>query len=169
VERFATAVRPLGVFVAADVFGLTIWVVPESDMLIGQRVMDIGPLVDYLSPMLYPFTFTRGNLGLDAPRAYPYEVVQRSTQQAAARLPPGVRVRPWLQAYSYSLAEMLIQRRAAVDSTKAGWMFWNAAGKYNPDLFGPLPDLDTLRAIIAQQHAAQAAPTPAPSEAPLGG
>jgi len=154
VSQFVASVRPLGVFIAADVFGLTVWVVPESDMLIGQRVMDIGPLVDYLSPMVYPSTFIPGNLGLDDPQAYPYEVVRRSTEQAISRLPSGVRVRPWLQAYGYSLAEMLIQRHAANDGGAAGWMFWNAGGVYDPHLFGSLPDLETLQKQIAEGRAA---------------
>ncbi len=166
VERFANAVRPLGVFTAADVFGLTVWVMPEHDMGIGQRVMDIGPWVDYLSPMIYPSTFIPGNLGLDDPKAYPYQVIYRSVQQAVERVPPGTHVRPWLQAYSYSLAEMWLQRHAAEDTPAAGWMFWNAAGVYPAELFGPLPDIEEVRALLAQQRDAEAAAASAPDSGP---
>ncbi len=162
-EQFAANVRPLGAFLSADVFGLTVWVAPENDMGIGQRVADIAPLVDYLSPMVYPSTFIPGNLGLDDPKKHPYEVVQRSTEQAITRVPSGVRVRPWLQAYGYSLAEMQIQRHAAKDGGGIGWMFWSASGRYPPDLFGPLPDLETLQAQLAQPSAAEPPPPP-----PLG-
>ena len=162
VERFARAVRPLGAFTAADVFGLTVWVVPEHDMGIGQRVMDIAPWVDYLSPMVYPSTFIPGNLGLDDPKAYPYEVVYRSVQQAMKRVPPGTRVRPWLQAYGYSLAEMWLQRYAAENAQATGWMFWNAGGVYPPELFGSMPDLEAVRAMRAPEGGA-AHPEPAPA------
>ena len=39
-------------FMSADVFGLTVWLDAARDMGIGQRIEDIGPYVDYLSPML---------------------------------------------------------------------------------------------------------------------
>ncbi|MCD6291050.1 MAG: hypothetical protein J7M34_11150 [Anaerolineae bacterium] len=149
VERLAEEVHPLGTFVAADVFGLTVWVAPESDMRIGQRVMDIAPIVDYLSPMVYPSTFITGNLGLASPVDHPYEVVQRSVAQARKRVPAHTCVRPWLQAYGYSLADMQIQRYAAREGTASGWMFWNASGKYPAALFGVLPPLDELKRVSA--------------------
>ena len=54
-------------FFSADVFGLTVSVVPSNDMGIGRRLEDIVPsCMDYVSPMLYPSTFIPGNLGLDS-------------------------------------------------------------------------------------------------------
>jgi hypothetical protein len=136
-EQVTAALEPYDVFVSADVFGLTIWVAPDSDMGIGQRVKDIGPYLDYLCPMIYPSTFGPGNLGYEVPSDYPYEVIYRSVIQAAGRLPAHVRVRPWLQAYWYTLEQQAAQRQAAEDAGAWGWCFWNAGGKYLPELFAP--------------------------------
>ena len=139
VRRLAEALRPYGVFTSADVFGLTVWVEPDSDMGIGQRVMDVAPLVDYLCPMVYPSTFRTSNLGYTNPSAHPYDVVYRSQRAAAGRVPPTTRVRPWLQAYWYSLDEMLSQKQAAIAAGATGWTFWNAGGVYNHSLFADEP------------------------------
>ena len=114
---------------------------PDRDMGIGQRVDDIAPHVDYLCPMLYPQTFGSGNLGYANPQLYPYEVLYRSVRKAKTRT--DTLVRAWLQHYSlgvdYGLRELLEQRKGAEDAQGAGWIYWNAAGKYNPDLFVPNP------------------------------
>jgi hypothetical protein len=137
VKRMRQALDPYGLFVSADVFGLTIWVRPDSDMNIGQRVADIAPYLDYLAPMVYPSTFIPGNLGYDNPSAEPYGIVYRSQKQAEERVPPYVKVRPWLQGYWYSLDEMKELKQAATDANSTGWAWWNAGGKYDPDLFEP--------------------------------
>ena len=134
-------------FFSADVFGLTVWVAPSNDMGIGQRLDDIVPSVDYVSPMLYPSTFIPGNLGLDNPARYPYEVINRSVQKTQERIqqiagPVATRVRPWLQHYAlrntpYGLAEYLKQKKGAEEARSCGWIFWNAGGKYDPKLFMP--------------------------------
>lgn len=139
-ERLAAELRPFGVFTSADVFGLTVWVAPDSDMGIGQRVKDIAPYVDYLCPMLYPATFESGNLGHANPVLQPYDVIYRSLLEAAKRVPATTRVRPWLQHYSppdttYGPEQYQAQRQAADDAGSCGWTFWNAGGKYNVKFF----------------------------------
>jgi hypothetical protein len=135
-ERLTTELKPFGVFTSADVFGLTVWVEPYSDMGIGQRVQDIAPYVDYLCPMLYPSTFESGNLGHANPALQPYDVIYRSQLEAAKRVPVTTKVRPWLQHYSlngvfYGPEQYQAQRQAADDAGSCGWTFWNAGGKYN--------------------------------------
>ncbi len=141
IRQFMTSLseslRPYGSFISADVFGLTIWVVPTSDMRIGQRIIDVAPLIDYLAPMVYPSTFGPGNLGYANPSAEPYNVVYRSQLEAETLVPPYVKVRPWLQGYWYSLEEMKQLKQAATDSNATGWTWWNAGGKYDNELFGP--------------------------------
>lgn len=133
--RMQAALQPYGIFTSADVFGLTVWVEPESDMQIGQRVIDIAPHIDYLAPMIYPSTFIAGNLGYADPSAEPYNVIFRSQTEAMSRVPPQVKVRPWLQAYWYSLEEMALQKQAAEDAGSSGWSWWNAGGSYPDELF----------------------------------
>jgi len=136
--RLRNELKPYGVLLSADIFGLTVWVAPEEDMGIGQRVIDIAPYMDYISPMLYPATFISGNLGYENPLLYPYEVVYRSCMELAKRTK--TRIRPWLQHYSwnnvvYGVEEMRLQKQAATDAQTYGWMFWNAAGKYDAQSF----------------------------------
>lgn len=135
-QRMRDELRPAGVFLSVDVFGLTVWVEPESDMNIGQRVIDIAPHIDYLAPMVYPSTFIPGNLGYDDPSAEPYGVIFNSQNEAETRVPPHVKVRPWLQAYWYSVEEMQLQKQGAEDADSVGWAWWNAGGKYDDELFG---------------------------------
>lgn len=141
--RLRNELKPYAVLLSADIFGLTVWVAPEEDMGIGQRVIDIAPHMDYISPMLYPATFISGNLGYDNPLLYPYEVVYRSCMELAKRTK--TRIRPWLQHYSwnnvvYGAEEMRLQKQAAADVQTYGWMFWNAAGKYNAESFRRIPE-----------------------------
>lgn len=143
-ERLTAELKPFGVFTSADVFGLTVWVVPDSDMGIGQRVKDIAPYVDYLCPMLYPSTFEPRNLGHDNPALHPYDVIYRSQLEAAKRVPLTARVRPWLQHYSqpgvaYGPEQYQAQSQAADDAGSCGWTFWNSGGKYNEEFFGSSP------------------------------
>lgn len=135
--RFQEALRPLGVFTSADVFGLTLWV-EEGDMGIGQRMEDVAPYVDYLCPMVYPSTFAPGALGYANPALHPYQVVYRSHQRGATRTQ--TRIRPWLQHFSlrgveYDLERLLAQKQAAMDAGACGWTFWNAWGVYDEALF----------------------------------
>ena len=126
------------VYFSVDVFGLTPWVEPPSDMGIGQRLADIAAYADYVSPMLYPTTFTRGNLGYDVPGNYPYEIVYHSVMQCLERT--DTPVRPWLQAYSigpfqYGPVEQLLQIRAADEAGSTGWLFWHAGTVYDATVF----------------------------------
>jgi hypothetical protein len=147
--RLRAALDSYAVVISADVFGLTVWVSPEEDMGIGQRVVDIAPYVDYISPMLYPATFVSGNLGYEDPLEHPYELIYRSCVELYQRIQTHVplsaewpKVRPWLQHYSadgvvYGVEEMNLQKQAAADAQTRGWMFWNAAGKYLEEAFAP--------------------------------
>ena len=137
-KRLRTELKPYSVVLSADLFGLTAWVPPGEDMGIGQRVIDIAPHMDLMSPMVYPATFVEGNLGYDEPMSYPYEVVYRSCIELANRTE--TRIRPWLQHYWYGADEMRLQKDAAEKAGTEGWMFWNAAGKYNEQVFDRAED-----------------------------
>ena len=122
-------------FLSLDIFGYALSVTPEHDMRIGQRLIDLAPLADYLCPMVYPSTFIPGNLGLPSPSDAPYEVVARSMAYGMSRT--NTIMRPWLQGYWYQRQDMADQRRAAQEATDAGWCFWNARGIYDELLFVP--------------------------------
>src|SRR5208337_1270945 len=49
---------PYNVFLAADIFGYVAWNLDDTH--IGQRLEELAPIVDYISPMLYPSCFQFG-------------------------------------------------------------------------------------------------------------
>ncbi len=134
-ERLA----PYNVFVAADIFGYVCW--NEDDTAIGQQIETLGGPLDYISPMLYPSGFTWGLPGCTQPTADPGQIVRRSLAEARLRTGlPGVRFRPWLQAFrdyafdrrDFAAAQIRAQVDAAEDAGTDGWMLWNARNRYDP-------------------------------------
>jgi len=128
---------PYNVYLAADVFGYVCW--NFDDVGIGQRLEEIMPLVDYLSPMLYPSGFQYGIPGYKNPVTHAYEIVRQSLDRARERV--GVapeRFRPWLQAFKdyafdrrpFGPDEVATQIRAATDFGTDGWMLWNPRNDY---------------------------------------
>jgi len=138
---------PYNVFLAADIFGYVCW--NENDTAIGQQIEKLGGLVDYISPMLYPSGFTWGIPGDRNPVANPYATVERSLQRARERTGlPGVRFRPWLQAFRdyafdrrvFGEQEIHAQIDAAESVGTDGWMLWNPRNQYQD--VGPGPEAD---------------------------
>lgn len=129
---------PYPVMTSANIFGYICW--KPRDQKIGQRLVDLGNYVDYLSPMLYPSGFPHGIPGYPVPVAHNYEVIAQSLQKASANsgLDP-VRFRPWLQAFrdyafdrrSYRAADIHAQINASDYSGSSGWMLWNAASRFS--------------------------------------
>lgn len=134
------------VFVAADVFGYVTW--NSNDTHIGQQLEAVAQHVDYLSPMLYPSGFTFGIPGHRNPVAAPYDIVHDSLQRALKRTGlPGVRLRPWLQAFrdyafdrrAFGEREIRLQIEAADAAGTDGWMLWNARNRYGDEGLQPMP------------------------------
>lgn len=135
---------PYNVFVAADVFGYICW--NQNDTQIGQQLESLAQRLDYISPMLYPSGFTFGIPEHPNPVAAPWEIVHHSLQRAVQRTGlPGVRFRPWLQAfrdYAFDRREFGAREiRAQIDAAEAvgshGWMLWNAGNHYDTDGLHP--------------------------------
>jgi hypothetical protein len=141
---------PLGVFVAADIFGYTAF--NRNDTDIGQRVEDLAPHVDYLSPMVYPSGYHLGIPGFRNPVEHPYHIVHESVR--LIRLRAGshpVRIRPWLQDFRdyafdrriFGPTEVRAQIGGSDDAGGVGWMLWNPRNHYTvaalrPHAAGPL-------------------------------
>jgi hypothetical protein len=125
------------VFLAADIFGYVCW--NTNDTEIGQRLEDLAPLLDYTCPMLYPSGFRFGIPGYRNPVANPNEIVSLSLKRAMKRTGlPGVRFRPWLQAFRdyafdrrrFGSQAMSAQIEAAEGLGANGWMLWNPGNVY---------------------------------------
>ncbi len=131
---------PYNVFLSADIFGYVCWNL--NDTMIGQRLEDLAPLLDFISPMLYPSSFQFGIPGYRYSVAHPYEIVYLSLERARERtgLPPS-RFRPWLQAFKdygfdhrpFRGTEIRSQIRAAEQFGSKGWMLWNPQNVYSAD------------------------------------
>ncbi len=154
-QRARTAIGPLGAFVAADVFGYTAF--NENDTDIGQRVEELTPHLDFISPMVYPSGYQWGIPGYRNPVQNPYKVVFESvrlTRQRATHT--HVRVRPWLQDFRdyafdrrvFGVPEVRAQIQAADDAGAAGFMLWNPRNEYTAAALRPktAPAKDTLAA-----------------------
>lgn len=127
---------PYNVFLAADIFGYVTWNLDDTH--IGQRLDELAPIVDYISPMLYPSCFQFGIPGYRNPVANPYEIVFLSLQNARERGIPSIRFRPWLQAFrdyafdhrEFTGTQIRQQISAAEKFGSDGWMLWNPRNQY---------------------------------------
>nr|WP_246396025.1 putative glycoside hydrolase [Gluconacetobacter tumulisoli] len=137
---------PYNVYLAADIFGYVCWNLDDTG--IGQRLAELAPHVDYLSPMLYPSGFLFGIPGYRDPVGHPYDIVYRSLEMARRRLGISpLRFRPWLQAFRdyafdrrvFGPAEIAAQIRGATDFGSDGWMLWNPRNVYDAAALGHAP------------------------------
>lgn len=163
--------KPLGVRVSADVFGLTTTV--TDDMKIGQEYASVAAQVDYISPMVYPSHYARGNYGLDDPDAHPYETVYNSMIKAFEKTPelPLERHRPWIQDFSlrhpYGVKEVEAQIRALADAGIRQFLLWNPNNRYTAGVDYALIDAPPRKPL--PRPAPQPKQEPAPKEtAPAG-
>jgi hypothetical protein len=142
--RARQELAPTGVFLAADIFGYTAF--NENDTDIGQRVEELAPYLDYLSPMVYPSGYHLGIPGYRNPVQHPYEVVLQSVKnfrKRTANLP--VKIRPWIQDFrdyafdrrAFGVTEVRAQTRGAADAGAAGFMLWNPRNSYTSAALSP--------------------------------
>ena len=97
VQYAAKRLKPLGVRVSTDVFGLA----ATRELGVGQVPKRIGRYVDSMYPMVYPSHYNPGEYNLDDPNAAPAETVyyalvhfRRDLRNSKAELIP------WLQDFS---------------------------------------------------------------------
>ncbi len=135
-----TALKPTGSLLAVNIAGVAM--VEEDDAGIGQNFNAIAPLVDVVSPMIYPSHFYPGEMGFDIPNNHPYDVVLQSLQRGGNRVPEARdKLRPWLQDFSfgegieYGPTELAAQIQAAEDYGTTGWMVWADENGYSKSAF----------------------------------
>ncbi len=128
--------KPLGMRVTADVFGLT--ATDTTDMGIGQRWEMFIDQVDVVLPMIYPSHFARGTYKLRNPNAHPYKTIDHALKDAIARsdsVPNAASVIPWYQDFTlgaprYGPAEIRAQKKAGYDNGFQSWILWNPKSNY---------------------------------------
>lgn len=137
-KRTMEELKPLGVVVGADLFGLTTSVAVGDDMEIGQDYSQVAQIVDYVAAMAYPSHYAPGTYGLANPNANPYDTVKISLSKAIERS-PGVALekhRPWIQDFSmggitYGPAEVMAQVRALDELGIHSFMLWDPSCKFS--------------------------------------
>ncbi len=133
------ALEPTGAMLAVDIFGIV--AVYGDDQGIGQRLVDIAPVVDYVCPMIYPSHFNATSIDVGGePNDYPYETITLSLALAKQKMPGMERkLRPWLQDFDqppfrdYTPDDVRAQIRASEEQGTSGWMLWNAANVYTEE------------------------------------
>lgn len=131
------ALSPQGVFIAADVFGLS--PIVKDDLGIGQQFDQLVQHLDYICPMAYPSHYADGFLDFPKPAEHPSEVVGYTLQAAQAKmLRSNARLRPWLQDFtlggvSYDASRVRGQIEVSEQDHTAGWMLWNFDNVYTTD------------------------------------
>ncbi|NMA85171.1 MAG: putative glycoside hydrolase [Epulopiscium sp.] len=154
-EYAVEQLKPLGVFVSADVYGTIITSKIDAD-IVGQDYVEMSKHLDYICPMVYPSHYFIGafNIRDRHPDWYPYEILYQSmmaSEEKLSQIPEGENravVRPWLQAFTasylkapnyqvYGGKQIRDQIQGAYDAGLEEWILWNAGNKYSKD--GLLP------------------------------
>ncbi|MEA1903095.1 MAG: putative glycoside hydrolase [Actinomycetota bacterium] len=120
--------EPMGCAVSADIFGIV--VSTPDDQGLGQRPEELSEQLDAISPMVYPSHYSLGWLGYADPNDYPYEVTANAIEAALPRLSPGTALRPWLQSFWWTNAQIREAIQAAEDRG-VGWMMWNVVSNFD--------------------------------------
>jgi hypothetical protein len=126
--------RPLGVRVSADFFGLA----ASHELGIGQAPRKISRLLDAVYPMVYPSHFGPGEYNMPDPNADPGRTVAFALADFRRDLAGGrAKLIPWLQDFSlgrtYTVDDVRAQILAAREAHARGYMLWNAGGVYTHD------------------------------------
>ena len=167
--------RPTGVPVTADVFGVT--TSSGGDVGIGQHWESMSPVIDVLLPMVYPSHYPRGSFGLRHPNAEPYHTVLIAMRHGVRRnraIENAATIRPWLQDFTlgqppYRAAHVRAQIQATYDAGLTEWVLWNASSRYTvgalADANGNVPEIEGLAALLdAPEGDARIPPPVEPAE-----
>ena len=133
------ALDPFDVQLGVSVFGIA----ASRPGQIAQDIRLLAPVVDYVSPMVYPSHWGAGEYGVPDPIRQPAEIVDRSLADFY-RVVAGsdAAIVPWLQAFStddvaYGPAEVQAQINAAMGVGSSGFLLWNANSVYDPAALAP--------------------------------
>jgi hypothetical protein len=138
--------KPLGVFVSADVYGTVIDSKVDAG-IVGQNYKEMARYLDYICPMIYPSHYQDGAYGIKHPDLKPYELILSALgkSQAALKGLDGNNkavVRSWLQDFtatwlnnhkSYGPDEIRAQIQGVYDAGYEEWILWNGSNNYTKE------------------------------------
>jgi hypothetical protein len=128
--------KPSGVLLSLDVFGIMAWQRPVDLSHTGQDIVNMAKYCDVLSPMIYPSHFF-GMDGVARPGDAPEHFIGESMDRfEKITKDSGVVIRPWLQAFAwrtktYSPKYIETQVLTAKEKGGIGFLFWNANNDYS--------------------------------------
>ena len=135
VQYASKQLKPLGVRVSVDVFGLA----ATHDLGIGQVPKRLARFVDAIYPMVYPSHYNPGEYNLPDPSGTPGTTVAASLQdfRRAMRGSKALLI-PWLEDFSLGRTrtpdEVRAQIQAARDYRARGFLLWNPSGVYTQEV-----------------------------------
>jgi hypothetical protein len=136
VQYASSRLRPLGVRVSLDVFGLS----ATHDLGIGQVPRRLAKYVDAVYPMVYPSHYRSGEFNLSDPSSSPGKTVAFSLRDFRnALLGRHAMLIPWLEDFSLTSArrppeEVRAQIEAARRYHAKGFLLWNPEGVYTEEV-----------------------------------
>lgn len=125
-RRAHEALKPLGVSISADIFGLTAW--KTDDFGVGQVLEKMAPYLDVICPMLYPSHFPAGFLGKQSPGEFPEMIMQTSMRSMMRRT--NKPIRPWIQGFWYRPEQIAAQIQGIENALATSWSVWSPTGRY---------------------------------------
>ncbi|MGH3443098.1 MAG: putative glycoside hydrolase, partial [Nitriliruptorales bacterium] len=142
--RATEQIHAAGGYVSADLFGLVSYDFRWDAGGTGQVLERIAEHVDFISPMVYPSHYNKGNYGLlPHPIEHPYATVWNAMQESQMRVQGlHAQIRPWLEDFpapwmgypNHSPRHIAGQIRATYENGIDGWLLWNAANRYTESI-----------------------------------
>ena len=141
------SLKPLGVYVSADVYGTIISSSIDAG-LVGQNYVEMAKYLDYICPMIYPSHYGEGNYGIKYPDLEPMNIIRKAltaSKEKLEQLPEDEHkaiVRPWLQDFTatwiehhmeYGGDELREQIEGVYGAGYDEWLLWNASCNYSED------------------------------------
>lgn len=125
-ENASRELKPLGVSLSADIFGLTAW--KTNDFGIGQVLEKMAPHLDVICPMFYPSHFPAGFLGKKTPGEFPEIIMEASMRSMQRRTDKPIR--PWIQGFWYRPDQIVAQIEGIEKVSPSSWSVWSPSGNY---------------------------------------
>jgi hypothetical protein len=128
--------KPIGVRVSVDVFGLS----ATRELGVGQKPGRLAKYVDAVYPMVYPSHYNPGEFNLPDPSSTPGMTVAFSLRDFRnAMLGSKAMLIPWLEDFSLTgdrrpPEEVQAQIDAARRNNAKGFLLWNPSGVYTEEL-----------------------------------
>jgi hypothetical protein len=136
VQYMSSKLKPMGVRVSADVFGLS----ATHDLGIGQVPRRLAKYLDTVYPMVYPSHYRAGEFNLSDPSAVPGQTVAFSLRDFRnALLGRKTLLIPWLEDFTLAGGHRPPEEvRAQIQSARRyhtkGFLLWNPEGVYTEEV-----------------------------------